>query len=73
MAIQFKVDPEACRRCQRCAAAQTCPEKAFFNLEGTQKPFINRVRCTSCGDCYEVCPFRAIRIVSAATGRLAAD
>ena len=73
MTIQFQVDPKACRRCQRCTAAQLCPEKAFFNLEGTQKPFIHQVRCTGCGACYNACDFASIVIVSKTTGRLAAD
>ena len=73
MTLIYQVDPEACRRCQRCMAAQACPQKAFFNAEGSARPMIHPARCAGCGDCAPSCPFNAVRPVGDTLGDIAAD
>jgi MinD superfamily P-loop ATPase len=73
MSTTFQVDPEACRRCQRCMAAQACPQKAFFNVEGSARPVIHPARCAGCGTCAPYCPFDAIQPDDDSLGDIAAD
>ncbi len=54
---QYKILPEACKGCSKCA--RNCPVNA---IEGKIKePFvINQAACIKCGACMENCPFGAV-------------
>jgi formate hydrogenlyase subunit 6/NADH:ubiquinone oxidoreductase subunit I len=53
----YIVDAAECVWCNICA--QECPQEAVFSTPGDRTP----VKCTSCGDCVEICPTGALAMV----------
>jgi NADH-quinone oxidoreductase subunit F len=55
--IKFKINPETCKGCSKCA--RSCPVNAISGK--VKEPFIiNNEKCIKCGACIENCPFDAI-------------
>ena len=51
--------------CRACG--ESCDERAIrFQLEvgGIARPLLDAERCSGCGECFAVCPVKAIRIVA---------
>jgi NADH:ubiquinone oxidoreductase subunit F (NADH-binding)/(2Fe-2S) ferredoxin/NAD-dependent dihydropyrimidine dehydrogenase PreA subunit len=55
--IQFRVDPERCKRCGLCKKA--CPVEAIY-WEKKEPARIDRDRCIRCRSCIQACKFGAI-------------
>jgi NADH:ubiquinone oxidoreductase subunit F (NADH-binding)/(2Fe-2S) ferredoxin/NAD-dependent dihydropyrimidine dehydrogenase PreA subunit len=55
--IQYSIDSEKCKGCQRCA--QVCPLNAITG-EKKKSHKVNSDLCIKCGTCYDVCKFSAI-------------
>lgn len=58
--LQYKIDPEKCKKCSLCARA--CPVKAIDGIPGPQgKPYvIDQSKCIKCGACLSSCKFGAV-------------
>ncbi|OYO51545.1 hypothetical protein CG709_19100 [Lachnotalea glycerini] len=55
--IKYKINPEACKGCSKCA--RNCPVNAISGK--VKEPFIiNGDKCIKCGACIENCSFGAI-------------
>lgn len=56
--ITFKIDPELCKGCSKCA--RNCPVNAISGE--IRKPFvIDSAKCIKCGACISNCNFKAIK------------
>jgi len=57
----YKIDPEKCKGCTRCA--RVCPVGAISGK--VKEPFvIDQERCIKCGACKETCRFDAVEEVA---------
>jgi NADH-quinone oxidoreductase subunit F len=55
--IQYKINPETCKGCSKCA--RNCPVTAISGK--VKEPFvIDAEKCIKCGACMDNCPFGAI-------------
>ena len=58
LAPPYRIDPEACRACDRCA--RVCPTGAAHGTPGEVPYEIDEQLCIRCGACYKACPFDAV-------------
>lgn len=56
--LSYKIAPEACRGCSKCA--EECPVDVISGQPG-EVYSIDQEGCIGCGNCYEVCPFDAVK------------
>ena len=56
--IQFKIDPEKCKKCSMCA--RNCPTSAISGVPGKEPYVIDQKKCVKCGTCVTVCRFGAV-------------
>ncbi|MEG0177232.1 NADH-quinone oxidoreductase subunit NuoF [Anaerorhabdus sp.] len=56
--LQYKVDPEKCRKCSMCA--KVCPVGAISGVPGKEAYSIDVSKCIKCGACFTTCRFQAI-------------
>ena len=56
--IQFKIDPEKCKKCSMCA--RNCPTSAITGVPGKEPYVIDQKKCVKCGTCVTVCRFGAV-------------
>ena len=56
--IQFKIDPEKCKKCSMCA--RNCPTNAISGVVGKEPYVIDQKKCVKCGTCVTVCRFGAV-------------
>ena len=56
--IQFKIDPEKCKKCSMCA--RNCPTSAITGVPGKEPYVIDQKKCIKCGTCVTVCRFGAV-------------
>ena len=56
--LQFKIDPDKCRKCSLCAKA--CPVEAISGVTGKIPFYIDPDKCIKCGTCIHTCHFGAI-------------
>jgi NADH-quinone oxidoreductase subunit F len=61
--IFYEIDPENCNGCTRCL--RKCPADAISG-EKKQLHVIDQDLCTTCGTCFEVCKFKAIKVKTGA-------
>ncbi|MFP4343897.1 MAG: NADH-quinone oxidoreductase subunit NuoF [Anaerolineales bacterium] len=57
--IEYKIDPEACIGCTRCA--RNCPVSCISG-EPRKAHVIDESACIRCGVCQQVCPVDAVRV-----------
>jgi NADH:ubiquinone oxidoreductase subunit F (NADH-binding)/Pyruvate/2-oxoacid:ferredoxin oxidoreductase delta subunit len=57
--LEFKVIPEACKKCGLCA--KVCPVNCISGEKGKTIYEINTNVCIKCGACIPACPFKAIK------------
>ena len=58
--IQFKIDPDICKKCSACARA--CPVDAISGIPGKTAFTIDQDKCVKCGTCRQTCKFKAIQV-----------
>jgi NADH:ubiquinone oxidoreductase subunit F (NADH-binding)/(2Fe-2S) ferredoxin/NAD-dependent dihydropyrimidine dehydrogenase PreA subunit len=58
LAPPYRIDPEACKACDRCA--KVCPTGAARGTPGEPPYEIDEQLCIRCGACYKACPFDAV-------------
>jgi ferredoxin len=56
--IDFKIDPEKCKKCSMCA--RNCPVNAITGVVGKEPYVIDTKKCIKCGTCVTVCRFGAV-------------
>jgi NADP-reducing hydrogenase subunit HndC len=61
--MSFWIDPVLCQACLICL--RDCPAQSIAGGKG-QVHVIDQVKCTKCGNCYDVCPprFNAVKKIS---------
>lgn len=58
--LKFEIDQEKCKKCGTCLHQFGCP--AIYEEKGTFK--IDKNLCTGCTVCVQVCPYKAIHVVT---------
>lgn len=54
----YKIDYRKCKKCKKCLLVLGCPAILVRNKD----VIINKLLCSGCGFCIQVCPYRAIEI-----------
>jgi Fe-S-cluster-containing hydrogenase component 2 len=56
-----RVDPDLCRRCDECPAADACAARGFGRERKEGVPVVDSTLCYGCYSCVGACPQRAIK------------
>jgi len=62
-----RLDKTKCQKCGECV--RVCRSHAIFQNPGKYPIFLPKL-CSACGACWITCPYQAIKIKKAATGRI---
>jgi Fe-S-cluster-containing hydrogenase component 2 len=62
--IYLHINPDRCRTCCRCLAAQSCKVRAIVRIDPDEPPFLDVSRCYDCRVCIPACPLNAIQIIT---------